>query len=82
MNSNYATLIMNAMCLDGLAQSLLPTYNIMDGAKLFFRFHRSCVKRGCLPMVKFFVPLARRIKARADKRFLLKELDKLYAGNT
>ena len=77
VNSNYATLIMNAMCLDGMAHSLLPAYNLMDGAKMFFRFYRSCVKRGCLPLAKYFVPLARRIKSKADRRFLQGELDKL-----
>jgi hypothetical protein len=30
-------------------------------------------------LAKFVMPLARRLKARADKRFLLNELDRLSA---
>mmetsp|Transcript_48893 Transcript_48893/g.110964 ORF Transcript_48893/g.110964 Transcript_48893/m.110964 type:complete len:584 (-) Transcript_48893:241-1992(-) len=34
---NYATLVMNALCLDGLANALLPDYNIMDAAAPLLR---------------------------------------------
>jgi len=34
---NYATLIMNALCLDGLAKALLPDYNVMDAAAPLLR---------------------------------------------
>jgi aarF domain-containing kinase len=44
IDANYATLVMNALCLDGMASSLLPTYNILDGAKPLLRFNR-IVKR-------------------------------------
>lgn len=40
IDANYATLVMNCLCLDGMAQSLLPTYNILDGAKPLLRFNR------------------------------------------
>jgi aarF domain-containing kinase len=40
IDANYATLIMNALCLDGMAMSLLPSYNILDGAKPLLRFNR------------------------------------------
>lgn len=42
IDANYATLVMNCLCLDGMAQSLLPTYNILDGAKPLLRFNRLC----------------------------------------
>lgn len=70
VNANYATLIMNAMCLDGLATQLMPSYNIMDGAKLFLRFHRTCTRWHCLPVIKFLLPLARLIKRHSDNQFL------------
>lgn len=40
IDANYATLVMNCLCLDGMARSLLPTYNILDGAKPLLRFNR------------------------------------------
>lgn len=40
IETNYATLVMNALCLDGMALHLLPNYNVMDAAKPLFRFHR------------------------------------------
>jgi aarF domain-containing kinase len=40
IDANYATLVMNCLCLDGMARSLLPSYNILDGAKPLLRFNR------------------------------------------
>lgn len=40
IDANYATLVMNCLCLDGMARALLPTYNILDGAKPLLRFNR------------------------------------------
>ena len=40
IDANYATLVMNCLCLDSMAHSLLPTYNILDGAKPLLRFNR------------------------------------------
>ena len=73
VSANYATLIMNVLCLDGMASALLPTYNILDGAKMFLSFYRFCARKRCLPLVRFMVPLARRLKARADRKFLIRE---------
>jgi aarF domain-containing kinase len=71
--ANYATLIMNALCLDGMAGSLLPSYNILDGAKTFLRFHRFCANKGCSPLARYVVPAATRIKRITDRRFLKRE---------
>jgi aarF domain-containing kinase len=79
INSNYATLVMNALCLDGLVVALLPNYNILDAAKMFFRFHTKCLKYHCLPMSRFIIPLARIIKKRTDRKFLKEEAHKLLA---
>ena len=39
ISANYVTLLMNIICLDGLAQQLLPTYNVLDGAEWPLRLH-------------------------------------------
>lgn len=75
VEANYATLIVNALCLDGLATSLLPSYNILDGAKLLLRANRR-IKRLPLPdkilqgLRKFFMPLASWLKHRSDAKHL------------
>lgn len=40
IDANYATLVMNILCLDSMANLLLPSYNILDGAKPLLRFNR------------------------------------------
>jgi aarF domain-containing kinase len=71
IDANYATLVMNALCLDGLAGSLSPTYNVLDGAKSLLRLHR-VFKR--LPgevsniVMKLFLPIALKLKGKYDKK--------------
>jgi len=36
---NYATLVMNALCLDGLAKAVLPDYNVLDHAAPLLKAH-------------------------------------------
>ena len=36
----YATLIVNALCLDGMAGDLLPGYSVLDGARPLLSTHR------------------------------------------
>ena len=50
IDANYATLVMNCLCLDSLVQNLLPSYNILDGAKPLLRFNKF-LKR--IPEFKF-----------------------------
>jgi len=40
IDANYATLIINALCLDGLAKDLYPSYSVLDGAKPLLVIHR------------------------------------------
>jgi aarF domain-containing kinase len=71
---NYATLVMNALCLDGLATSLSPKslkYNVMDAAAPLLRAHhrwkwleRFPAGRGLLHHVA--LPLAMARKRRQD----------------
>ena len=33
VGANYVTLVVNAMCLEGMARQLVPEYNVMDAAR-------------------------------------------------
>lgn len=73
IEANYATLVMNALCLDGLAKNLLPTYNILDGAKLLLRLNRRGKR---LPLglsgitIRTLFPALQRVKQILDRKFL------------
>mmetsp|Transcript_8346 Transcript_8346/g.12723 ORF Transcript_8346/g.12723 Transcript_8346/m.12723 type:complete len:257 (-) Transcript_8346:3361-4131(-) len=41
VDSNYATLVINALCLDGLAKDLYPSYSVLDGARPLLQIHRA-----------------------------------------
>jgi len=75
IDTNYATLVMNALCLDSLAKSLLPSYSILDGAKLLLRLNRRSKK---LPSfvrsfaMKIIFPTMLRMKSMQDRWFLEK----------
>ena len=64
---NYATLVMNALCLDGLAAAILPDYNVLDAAKpLLQTFRRWKFLAGSVG--RAFFPLAQFRKHREDRR--------------
>ena len=68
---NYATLVMNVLCLDGLARSLLPEYNIVDAAKILLKYHRICKKsRLGLTIFRSSVSIMRLLKKRLDRLFI------------
>jgi len=75
IDTNYATLVMNALCLDSLAKSLLPSYSILDGAKLLLRLNRRAKR---LPSIvrsiamKIIFPTILSIKHIQDRWFLKK----------
>lgn len=75
IDTNYATLVMNALCLDSLAKSLLPSYSILDGAKLLLRLNRRAKR---LPLfvrtiaMKVVFPTMLRMKHMQDQWFLRK----------
>eukprot|EP00611_Tribonema_gayanum_P008652 TRINITY_DN1824_c2_g1_i1.p1 TRINITY_DN1824_c2_g1~~TRINITY_DN1824_c2_g1_i1.p1 ORF type:complete len:579 (+),score=217.37 TRINITY_DN1824_c2_g1_i1:170-1906(+) len=66
---NYATLIMNVLCLDGLAAGLLPSYSILDNARPLLEAHRALGRRGRLggAVLRIALPLAQRSKRRQDQ---------------
>ena len=41
LGANYATLVVNALCLDGLAKRVCPTYNLLDASKPLLRAYRA-----------------------------------------
>jgi len=79
VGANYATLVINALCLDGLAHDLLPGYSVLDGARPLLTAHRAivsnrgrCVRRrwrprlGPLVFRRLCLPVAWRLKALHD----------------
>lgn len=76
VEANYATLIVNALCLDGLADSLLPQplYNVLDGAKEMLTMAnqvRKALPPGAADKVTAWMsPLALNMKHAADQRRL------------
>ena len=54
IGAQYATLVINALCLDGMAGDLLPGYSVLDGARPLLSAHRWFVSRG-IPVLGPFV---------------------------
>lgn len=40
LGANYATLVVNALCLDGLAKRVCPSYNLLDASKPLLKAYR------------------------------------------
>jgi aarF domain-containing kinase len=55
---NYATLMMNVLCLDGLARDLLPEYNVLDGAKPLLQAYKVCSAGPARLLLRAVLPLA------------------------
>lgn len=80
VDANYATLIINALCLDGLAHDFYPTYSVLDGAKPLLQIHRRLVStrgrcRNPRPTGRFLfrrlcLPVAWRLKHLHDRSLL------------
>ena len=79
IDANYATLIINALCLDGLAKDLYPSYSVLDGARPLLVIHRFlCGKQdtddvtprkkvGSFVFQRLCLPLAWRLKRAHDR---------------
>jgi len=88
IGANYAALLMNLICLDGMAKQLMPSYNVLDGAMGPLRLHRliSGASRILhLPsglsdrLVQVVFPFVMRWKKRMDANFLKNLLRKKTA---
>lgn len=55
MDGNYATLIANMLCLEGLTKDLNPNFNVIDAAYPFLRAHQLI---GDIPFQRMFVVAA------------------------
>ncbi|CAM9511751.1 unnamed protein product, partial [Phaeothamnion confervicola] len=65
---NYATLIMNVLCLDGLAKDLTPGYNLLDGAKPLLEAHWRLKGSGVgRALLTAWMPVAQSLKRRRDR---------------
>jgi len=42
IDANYATLVVNVLCIEGIARELQPAYNLLDGSAMMLR----CVRMG------------------------------------
>lgn len=85
IESNYATLVMNALCLDGLSSMLLPAYNVLDGAKSLLRlnrFSRKLPRFLAKPMMKAALPIVQVVKRFEDRKFLKRLKDELQTKYT
>ena len=69
IEANYMTLVMNVLCLEGMAAALLPEYNVLDAARPLLEAHRRLPRRLFIAAL----PLIRRLKAVRD-RFWMRQL--------
>jgi aarF domain-containing kinase len=74
IDANYATLFLNVLCLDGLAKSILPSYNVLDGAMNLLKLHQ-LTRMIPIPgahdvIVRTGLPWARWLKRKFDNSFL------------
>ena len=70
IEANYMTLVVNALCLEGLAQDLEPSYNVLDAAGPLLAASGALAApsfafRAALPFMQF---AKRSIDARASAR--------------
>ena len=63
LDANYMTLVMNVLCLEGMAGTLLPEYNVLDAARPLLAAHRRLPR----PLFVAALPLLRRVKALRDR---------------
>ena len=74
INANYATLVVNVLCIESLAKTLLPHYNILDGGKPLLNAYRTFLvdnptSRIGRALFKIVLPFAHVRKQFNDRRF-------------
>ena len=60
------TLVMNVLCLEGMAAALLPEYNVLDAARPLLATHRLLPR----PVFKAAMPLIRAVKRLRDAAWM------------
>ena len=66
LDANYMTLVMNVLCLEGMAAVLLPEYNVLDAAQPLLSAHRRLPR----PVFALLMPVLRRVKGLRDSAWL------------
>ena len=72
IDANYATLVMNALCLDGLATQLIPGFVVLDSSKWLLKMHALFKKTPFNIGLNLFylgLPFFRFLKHVDDRRF-------------
>ena len=69
VGANYVTLVVNAMCLEGMARQLVPEYNVMDAARPLLVAHAK-LPRHVFSLINPAARLAKRIHDRKTLRLL------------
>jgi predicted unusual protein kinase regulating ubiquinone biosynthesis (AarF/ABC1/UbiB family) len=83
IDANYATLVVNALCIESLARMLCPSYNVIDAAKPLLRTYKKlCYRRDGTTLkpnapkstfVQAYMRLMYLRKNAKDKRFFKRE---------
>lgn len=88
IDANYATLVVNALCVESLARRVCPAYNVLDAAKPMLQGYRRIAytkdgqpKKGCHGAVKRMMPLMIFRKERIDNAFFRKQMRTLTGQN-
>ena len=66
LDANYMTLVMNVLCLEGMAQALLPSYNVLDMARPLLDAHKLLPR----PLFGVALPAVVALKRLRDRAFL------------
>lgn len=77
VNANYATLVVNALCIESMAKKVVPTYNVLDAGRPLLSSYQKilCYKpESKLRQVtyKAWLPIAYFVKIQRDKQFFRK----------
>lgn len=69
ISANYATMVVNALCLDGMATGLEPEYNLLDGCAPLLRLSVLSRTRPGMVAMRLAYPFVAWIKAQSDAGF-------------
>eukprot|EP00929_Paragymnodinium_shiwhaense_P034682 TRINITY_DN18839_c0_g1_i1.p1 TRINITY_DN18839_c0_g1~~TRINITY_DN18839_c0_g1_i1.p1 ORF type:complete len:622 (+),score=106.69 TRINITY_DN18839_c0_g1_i1:63-1928(+) len=69
ISSSYATLVVNALCLDGMAVELAPEYNLLDGCASMMRASSILQFRWGAWLLRRLYPALSALKSHADANF-------------
>jgi predicted unusual protein kinase regulating ubiquinone biosynthesis (AarF/ABC1/UbiB family) len=84
IDANFATLVINCLCLESLARGVCPTYNVLDAGRPLLQGYRSFVKQQrterprSTPWFMFRMTLNAFKKNLDDRRFFRKQAKQKY----